>query len=134
MNKPMTPYYVEPEDLSTTDRTRREDFTQRGIVHKPVYLAADVDVELTALRQQLAEAEKTMSGAWESMGNMSKRVEELKTELAEAQAEIDALMAIKVAHDQCLSSAPIQPSVLEEMNATLRQQLAEARSKLDAQH
>ena len=56
MNKPMTPYYVEPEDLSTTDRTRREDFTQRGIVHKPVYLAADVDVELTALRQHLHEA------------------------------------------------------------------------------
>ena len=55
MNKPMTPYYVEPEDLSTTDRTRREDFTQRGIVHKPVYLAADVDVELTALRAELAQ-------------------------------------------------------------------------------
>ena len=37
------------------------------------------------VQQQLAEAEKTMSGAWESMGNMSKRVEDLKTELAEAQ-------------------------------------------------
>jgi len=71
MNKPMTPYYVEPEDLSTTDRTRREDFTQRGIVHKPVYLAADVDVELTALRQQLAVAQA--------------RIVELEQQLAELQ-------------------------------------------------
>ena len=71
MNKPMTPYYVEPEYFSTTDRTRREDFTQRGIVHKPVYLAADVDVELTALRQQLAVAQA--------------RIVELEQQLAELQ-------------------------------------------------
>jgi hypothetical protein len=54
-------YWVESEDLSTTDRTRPETFTHRGIVHEPVYLAADVDA---ALRKAKAEGLEESAGLW----------------------------------------------------------------------
>ena len=43
--------------------------------------AQERQIETNILQQQLAEANKTMSGAWESMGNFSKRIEELKHEI-----------------------------------------------------
>ena len=120
MNKPMTPYYVEPEDLSTTDRTRREDFTQRGIVHRPVYLAADVNVELTALRQQLAQMTDEVQHYREACASVgetdghgwAETTKELRQHLATVSDRLDAL---EPEYTACQARA-----------AHLEQQLAEA--------
>ena len=111
MNKPMTPYYVEPEDLSTTDRTRREDFTQRGIVHKPVYLAADVDVELTALQQQLATTQAKIVELEQQLAIAQARIVELEQQLAVAQArivELEQQLATTNAHLEAQRTATYQ--------------------------
>ena len=85
--------------------------------------AKDVCLKQVAdLTHKLAEANETMSGAWESMGNMSKRVEELKGQLAASEqarvklreALVFAVSYMERAHNkpaiECASKALKEPS------------------------
>lgn len=56
-----------------------------------VCLAADVDRELATLLAKLVEADETMAGAWKSLGERNGRIDVLKAERDELQAQLAAM-------------------------------------------